>query len=274
MRVLQVIERERFELRCLLAVAFTAATVAQGDAEAHGGGLDAAGCHHRKATGEYHCHRAPLPRMTPDRERVEMAPPSRRTERAPLTALPAATVSPSTGTAARLPAVPPLPDTPAAFDRTQSFPRQPLANCRNITEPSKRLWCYDEFAAQEERLGAQWEVEGGARDVRPSAIDRVTDSEPIHAERYSLQVSREATKDQRYPRRAQMLGWQGTTEVSVLAGGDGLMKDAAVLRSSGYAILDEEAIAKVRRMRSLPAIPEEMKGREFRVTVPILFKLE
>lgn len=28
------------------------------NAQAHGGGLDAKGCHTRRATGEYHCHRA------------------------------------------------------------------------------------------------------------------------------------------------------------------------------------------------------------------------
>jgi hypothetical protein len=26
---------------------------------AHGGGLDAAGCHHNRKTGDYHCHRTP-----------------------------------------------------------------------------------------------------------------------------------------------------------------------------------------------------------------------
>ncbi len=26
---------------------------------AHGGGLDASGCHHNHKTGDYHCHRAP-----------------------------------------------------------------------------------------------------------------------------------------------------------------------------------------------------------------------
>nr|WP_237706457.1 YHYH domain-containing protein [Methylibium petroleiphilum] len=28
-------------------------------AAAHGGGLNAAGCHHNRKTGDYHCHRAP-----------------------------------------------------------------------------------------------------------------------------------------------------------------------------------------------------------------------
>jgi hypothetical protein len=27
--------------------------------QAHGGGLDASGCHHNRKTGDYHCHRSP-----------------------------------------------------------------------------------------------------------------------------------------------------------------------------------------------------------------------
>lgn len=30
---------------------------------AHGGGLDANGCHRQRSTGDYHCHGAPAPRI-------------------------------------------------------------------------------------------------------------------------------------------------------------------------------------------------------------------
>lgn len=30
-------------------------------ADAHGGGLNAEGCHNNRKTGDYHCHRAPKP---------------------------------------------------------------------------------------------------------------------------------------------------------------------------------------------------------------------
>ena len=43
--------------------------VSAGAARAHGGGLNAQGCHTQRSTGSYHCHRAParsasLPRST------------------------------------------------------------------------------------------------------------------------------------------------------------------------------------------------------------------
>lgn len=35
-----------------------AASLAPGPARAHGGGLNAEGCHNQRSTGSYHCHRA------------------------------------------------------------------------------------------------------------------------------------------------------------------------------------------------------------------------
>jgi endonuclease YncB( thermonuclease family) len=48
---------------------------------AHGGGLNASGCHNERATGGYHCHRgtaAPAPRYTPPAPRYTAPPPVRR----------------------------------------------------------------------------------------------------------------------------------------------------------------------------------------------------
>lgn len=42
--------------RCLATVALALATGLTG---AHGGGLNAEGCHNNRKTGDYHCHRAP-----------------------------------------------------------------------------------------------------------------------------------------------------------------------------------------------------------------------
>lgn len=45
-----------------------------GVAYAHGGGLDANGCHHNRKAGGYHCHRGPLAGQTfPNREAAERA---------------------------------------------------------------------------------------------------------------------------------------------------------------------------------------------------------
>jgi len=40
-------------------------------AHAHGGGLNAEGCHNNKKTGDYHCHRAP-----PEKSSQKASPPT------------------------------------------------------------------------------------------------------------------------------------------------------------------------------------------------------
>lgn len=43
----------------LRIAAAAAALLVTGNAIAHGGGLNAEGCHHERRTGGYHCHRGP-----------------------------------------------------------------------------------------------------------------------------------------------------------------------------------------------------------------------
>ncbi len=52
-----------------------------------------------------------------------------------------------------------------------------------------------------------------------------------------------------YPPRARRQGWQGTVDVALRIGLDGVVEAAAVERSSGYAALDEVALASARASR-------------------------
>lgn len=41
---------------------------------AHGGGLNADGCHNNRKTGDYHCHRAPAPNTAVSTQNLRAAP--------------------------------------------------------------------------------------------------------------------------------------------------------------------------------------------------------
>ncbi len=92
--------------------------------------------------------------------------------------------------------------------------------------------------------------------------------------RYALTFAREISKDQRFPREAMMQGWVGTTEIKVIVGADGQIKDVSVAKSSGHQILDDEAVGKIMRAPHLPQLPETLLGQEFTIVVPITFRLE
>jgi len=51
------------------------------------------------------------------------------------------------------------------------------------------------------------------------------------------------------------------------------MVNAAILQSSGFEVLDNEALEMVQQAAPLPPPPEALRGRELTVMVPIVFRL-
>ena len=91
---------------------------------------------------------------------------------------------------------------------------------------------------------------------------------------YGQSISREIKRYQKYPPLAQRRGWEGTAEVHLQIAADGKVTSITLGRSSGRSILDEEALNMVRRASPLPEAPQNLRGRELTVTVPIVFKLQ
>ena len=87
----------------------------------------------------------------------------------------------------------------------------------------------------------------------------------------------------KYPRRAEYLGYEGTVLVTFVVSRHGEILDYEIKRSSGYVLLDKEALAMIRRTRSLPVFPDELveawdtitEGFErVPIVVPIQFQLQ
>jgi len=73
-----------------------------------------------------------------------------------------------------------------------------------------------------------------------------------------------------YPEEARREGWSGTAWVEVLVGSNGKIKEASVQRSSGFAVLDEQAVRMIDRI-NLWWIPQRLRNREVKVAVPVGF---
>jgi TonB family protein len=78
------------------------------------------------------------------------------------------------------------------------------------------------------------------------------------------------TQEEDYPEEARRWSWSGTTLVQVLMDGFGNMKAVSVHRTSGFRVLDDQALKMVRRV-PWTRVPDRLKGREVTVTVPIGF---
>jgi len=98
--------------------------------------------------------------------------------------------------------------------------------------------------------------------------------EPHLLQIYGQSISKEIKRYQKYPPLAQRRGWEGTAEVLLQIATDGKVTIITLGKSSGRSVLDEEALNMVRRASPLPQAPQNLRGRELTVTVPIVFKLQ
>ncbi len=93
-------------------------------------------------------------------------------------------------------------------------------------------------------------------------------------DQYRLALIDAARRYKRYPAQAMEKGWQGRVEVRLVIGADGVIQAAIVKTSSGYRILDDQAMDMVKRGKPLTQIPPALRGREFTVDIPVIFDLQ
>jgi TonB family protein len=111
-------------------------------------------------------------------------------------------------------------------------------------------------------------------DDEPQLIAPQTEQEAIERleQDLALKVGKRRQADD-YPEEAVRYGWSGTALVEVLVAGNGAVKNIALGRTSGFKVLDDQALEMVRRVPRL-WVPVRLRNRETSVTVPIGFQLQ
>ncbi len=90
---------------------------------------------------------------------------------------------------------------------------------------------------------------------------------------YERSLSAAAAEHRQYPRIARVRGWQGTTQILVRIGPRGQVQEVKVAASSGYEVLDRQALDMVRKALSRQPPPSSLR-QWYEVTIPIHFRLE
>jgi protein TonB len=93
-------------------------------------------------------------------------------------------------------------------------------------------------------------------------------------DRYGSLLAREIAKHKRYPRIAQMRGWEGEAAIELQLDGSGKILASKIKKSSGYEVLDKQALEMVERATPFPPPPAVLSGQSFTLLVPISFRLE
>jgi protein TonB len=91
---------------------------------------------------------------------------------------------------------------------------------------------------------------------------------------YGNSLSHEIGKHKRYPRIAQMRGWEGSVNLLLEIDANGKVVSVSIEEASDREVFNTEAQEMVKRMVQPPPIPDALRGRSFTVRVPISFRLE
>ena len=103
--------------------------------------------------------------------------------------------------------------------------------------------------------------------ISPSAIKKTIES-------YSAKLTKSIARQKRYPRIAQMRGWQGEIIIDLKIDGQGNLIKAKIKQGSEFKILDTEGMNMVKKASPFPKPPKELESKIFNVIVPISFKLQ
>lgn len=90
---------------------------------------------------------------------------------------------------------------------------------------------------------------------------------------YTRTLSVEVAKMRRYPAVARLRGWQGTAILTINLSATGVVLKTTVSRSSGHAVLDDQALRMLAEVSPLPGVPAALHGRPLVIELPVVFAL-
>ena len=208
---------------------------------------------------------------------------------APVTAAPSATPSPPRPPpppARPAPAPPPLLSKPALTPTPPALAPSPPVPTRQKAAPAEALETESpEAAAAVPAAPASSARPAGTSQPRPApqapvgattgATARSGDeADKGTLERYRLALIMATRRYKRYPAKAMENGWQGRVVVRMVIGANGMLVSTSVKTSSGYEILDNQALDMLKKGKTTVPIPASLRGREFAIDVPVIFNLE
>jgi periplasmic protein TonB len=80
-------------------------------------------------------------------------------------------------------------------------------------------------------------------------------------------------RNKEYPLMARKGGMEGTVRIRCSLWRSGELREAAVIKPSGYTILDNAALRAVRAVGRFPLVPSEIKGETYSFVAPLTFRL-
>ncbi len=118
-----------------------------------------------------------------------------------------------------------------------------------------------------------------ARSVEPAVSPGVTSSpneeiSPDGVRQYRLNLAREARRFKYFPQLARDRGWEGVAVVVVSTVAGVPLPQVSLSQSSGFDLLDQEALLLVSQAVATAVMPDSLRSRPFALTLPIHYRLD
>ena len=191
---------------------------------------------------------------------------------------------------------PPSPERTAATEATKEIPKQetvetpnvepsPLAPNPEIALPAKRP---EEKQVEKEKVEHAEHESHASEAALPTAPPRVEGNNAVVSPAPAIVLSAAALQAQaswrrtlvshinrykHYPTAAHTHRIEGQVTVQFTVDRAGSVVATQILHSSGSLLLDDEAMAMLRRAAPLPAPPAQAQGETFAFVLPIRFKV-
>jgi protein TonB len=107
----------------------------------------------------------------------------------------------------------------------------------------------------------------------PAAAPSAEPPESLSRDQYRLQLIDEARRHKRYPPLARENNWQGDVRVAVVVGANG-RASVTLKGSSGYEVLDRQALEMFRQAARAVPVPPALRGKDFALDVRAVYGLE
>jgi protein TonB len=112
-----------------------------------------------------------------------------------------------------------------------------------------------------------------AQPVRGAADGLAAGADPDALRAYRIELASAARRFRNYPALARSRGWEGVVEVAIVTGPVG-SPVVQLARTSGHAVLDEQAIDMLTRAVARTPLPDSLRSRGIRILLPIRFSLD
>jgi len=176
----------------------------------------------------------------------------------------------------------PIDSTPDAEQRNVAPAPETMIESRAVPEPQKEKSTEDVKVEQPpdetpaiipEPVVKPPEKAEEARPPAPVTVQRVKGGAPRIEPSWQSSLVRQLQRYKRYPSEAQSRSEEGVVLLSFSLDRTGHVLAHHIVRSSGFADLDSEVMAMIKRAEPLPPFPASMPQTQIDLTVPIRFSL-